>query len=391
MPGAARIASGVAVAVLLAGCSRGHHPVLSVTPAEGLLDRPFEIRMSGLHRDERAAFAISARSHLGRLWRTELRARADEQGRVDLRNLYLIADLRPVRESAAADYLPWSVQVTITARTGSTRLTKRARRIVQPPSVSITNERPGRVGFYGAWLTSSNMKHHPAILLLGGSEGGLPLDPTAYLLAAHGYPVLALAYFRVPGLPPSLLQIPLEYFQHALEWMRSQPQVDPAHVVPYGVSRGGELSLLLASTFPNLVHGAISFVGADSVVPSSVNLNLPAWTYRGKALPVFMPLTRISGPVFAVGGGSDLLWPSGFYVKDIKQQLRGHDPRDVTIVYPRAGHGIGLGVPNIPITTTIVSSIHGVLNLGGTPEADQAARADAWPRVLRFLNQLSTK
>ncbi len=382
---AGRIGLGLALAVVVAGCGSGRHLVLRVTPSDGLLDRPFELRVSGLHGNEQVAFAVSARSHLGRLWTASLAARADAQGRVYLRDRYLMDSLRPVRKPAADDYLPWAGRLTITARTTKTEVTTRARRSLQPSSVSIRDERPNRVGFYGAWLTSPGMKHRPGILLLGGSEGGLPLYPAAYLLAAHGYPVLALAYFRVPGLPPTLLRIRLEYFEHAIEWMRSQPQVDPAHVVPYGVSRGGELALLLASEFPNLVHGAISFVGADSVVASPANRNLPAWTYRGKALPVWMPLTRISGPVFAVGGGSDLIWPSGFYVTDLKQQLRGHDPRDVMLLYPRAGHGIGLGVPNIPITTTIFG-VYG--ESGGTPKADQAARADAWPRVLRFLAHL---
>jgi dienelactone hydrolase len=78
------------------------------------------------------------------------------------------------------------------------------------------------------------------------------------MLAARGYPVLALAYFREDGLPRELVRIPLEYFRRALLWMRTRPEVDPARVVTLGISRGGELSLILASTFPDLVSGAIA-------------------------------------------------------------------------------------------------------------------------------------
>ena len=42
--------------------------------------------------------------------------------------------------------------------------------------------------------------------MFGGSEGGLSgvVIEAAALLAARGYPALALAYFHEPGLPPTL-------------------------------------------------------------------------------------------------------------------------------------------------------------------------------------------
>ena len=48
----------------------------------------------------------------------------------------------------------------------------------------------------------------PGILLPGGSEGGLhELD--AALLAAHGYAVMALAYFGMQGISPLLVDVAL--------------------------------------------------------------------------------------------------------------------------------------------------------------------------------------
>jgi dienelactone hydrolase len=52
---------------------------------------------------------------------------------------------------------------------------------------------------------------HPGVILIGGSEGGLH-EVDAALLAAHGFSVLALAYFGMPGVPPTIVDIPLEYF-----------------------------------------------------------------------------------------------------------------------------------------------------------------------------------
>ena len=78
------------------------------------------------------------------------------------------------------------------------------------------------------------------MLVFGGSGGGLMTS--AALLAARGYPSLALAYFKAPGLPQTLHNIPLEYFAKALRVLRAQPGVDPDHVLVVGESRGGEWS-----------------------------------------------------------------------------------------------------------------------------------------------------
>ena len=63
----------------------------------------------------------------------------------------------------------------------------------------------------------------PAVLVLGGSEGGLSRNPTAELLASHGYDTLQLAYFGERGLPAELERIPLEYFVRALHWLAARP------------------------------------------------------------------------------------------------------------------------------------------------------------------------
>ncbi len=206
--------------------------------------------------------------------------------------------------------------------------------------------------------------------------------------SAHGYPVLSLAYFGEPGLPQNLERIPLEYFRRALAWMREQPEVDPKHVVTFGISRGGELSLLLAATFPELVHGAVGYVPSSTVYPGLPDSGQPAWTYRGKPVLGDIPLHRVSGPVFAVGAGDDLLWPSDLFVGNIQFALRGHDPRDVLLTYPHAGHAVGRAVPSPELTTNVQSPRYGLLRLGGTPEADEAAREDSWPKLLRFLARI---
>jgi dienelactone hydrolase len=84
--------------------------------------------------------------------------------------------------------------------------------------------------------------------------GGLS---TASLLASHGYPTLAVAYFHAAGLPDSLKKIPLEYSATAARLLAKQPGVDPEDLIALGASRGTEATLLLAQNFPKLVHGAV--------------------------------------------------------------------------------------------------------------------------------------
>lgn len=68
--------------------------------------------------------------------------------------------------------------------------------------------------------------------------------------------------------------------------------------------------------------------------------------------------------------------------------MRAHGRTDVTLLdYPQAGHGVGVIVPNIPTRPT-VNSRYGILYFGGSPGAGAAARADSWPKLLRFLAQL---
>jgi dienelactone hydrolase len=208
--------------------------------------------------------------------------------------------------------------------------------------------------------------------VFGGSEGGDWMYATAGLLAAHGYPALSLAYFGERGLPRELVRIPLEYFARAVRVLRRVPGVDPRRIAVLGDSRGGEAALLLAATFPHLIHGAIGLVPNSSVYPSPA-ANLPAWTLHGRPVPVGpIPVERIDGPVLT----------SAAFVRAIQHRLTARHFRfaHAGLVYPRAGHLIGTAVPYLPTSTDQPA-------YGGTARADAAARADLWRHILRFLSR----
>jgi dienelactone hydrolase len=97
------------------------------------------------------------------------------------------------------------------------------RQTPQAAGVTATELRVPADGVYGrVFRPKDNSTRRPALLVFGGSEGGLrpAVVLKAALLAAHGYPTLALAYWKAPGLPQNLSRIPLEYFRKALAVLR---------------------------------------------------------------------------------------------------------------------------------------------------------------------------
>ncbi len=120
-----------------------------------------------------------------------------------------------------------------------------------PDSVNGRTLTPVSAGFAGEMFAPVGGRKRPAVLVIGGSSGGLPTFQAAALSAA-GYPALAIAYFNYRGLPSTLSRIPLEYFARALGWLARQPGVDPSRILTLGVSRGSEAALLLGVHYPRL-------------------------------------------------------------------------------------------------------------------------------------------
>jgi dienelactone hydrolase len=205
-----------------------------------------------------------------------------------------------------------------------------------------------RNGLYGVYYAPRARERRPAVITIGGARGGLRTRPIARAFAARGYPALALAYFKAPGLGNALEGIPLEYFVRAARWVARQPGVDSSRIILMGGSRGGEAALLAAGEFPRVFHGAIGLV-PSAYLTSGDSGTKAAWTVRGEALPIGMdvPIAKIRGPVLIAGAGRDEVWGSARAVEDLSRMLRDAHfayPHD-EVVYPRAGHSIGSAIP----------------------------------------------
>lgn len=396
------IGLGVVLGAALTACggSGTSTAVISATPSVGLWDQARTVVISNL--TSRELVTVTARSQRpDGLWTASATFRADTRGFVD------IADEAPIAGSyqgISPMGLLWSEHLSaggtaplngITATTltvsadkhllASTRLLQ----LLSGPGVRERSERVATRGFFGQYFTTTvDRTRRPAVILWGGSEGGLGTTAhEAALLASHEIPALAIAYFDEPGLPCRMQDIPLEYFVRAIRWLRSQPQVDPDRVWILSGSRGTEAELLVAAHWPTLVHGVVAespslFVNGaysgDCPATGASGLK-PAWTLNGGPLanssPI--PVQRISGQVLLVTGGNDLVWPSGIYAGRIMSSLPHDRAAHVRLNYPTAGHLV-LAIPYAPIA-------RGELADGGTVAGDSAAYISDWPATLSFI------
>lgn len=414
---------------------------LIADPAESLVDTPATIRVTGVPPGAPVLLQASLRDRSAHTWHSHAVLRADPRGEVDVARdpplagsyagvepMGLIWSAAPSVEANSpgpfeppqAD--PLTVTITATLDGGSARadLTRR----VRAPGVARSGvEGPALAGTF---FTPPHELPAPGVVVLGGSGGAAPEDLAA-LLASHGYAALALACFGADGLPPELVEVPLEYFEEAVRWLQAQQAVDAAGLGLVGRSRGGELALLLASQLPE-VDAVVGYV------PSGVALwgvtgqgwsPRPAWAYRGHDLPVLgppaagdearahtgepfagtplilplidhadpnlqaaaIPVERIEGEVLLISGEDDQMWPSTQLADVAYHRLRQADRPCEHQRYDGAGHLISY--PYIP--TTVTEAVHPVTGrsstFGGTPQATASANADSWPRVLEFLNR----
>ena len=257
-------------------------------------------------------------------------------------------------------------------------------------------------GFAATFYDAPESDLPVGIIALGGSEGGKPVW-RAKALAKEGYPVLALAYFKAPGTPDYLDEIPLEYFDEPMRWFAEQPAMRGKKIVLIGGSKGAELALLLASR-KREIQGVIAISPGSAVFQGIPKVFWPprsSWTYKGKPIP-FVPydvsrgvdtnnlrplyeqslshpkkveraaieVEKINGPILLLSGKEDGMWPAAEMASSIEQRLAANDfPHSVVqIPYEDAGH-----------------TLNEYYMIGGTKEGNQQARVDSWQQIKDFL------
>ena len=264
----------------------------------------------------------------------------------------------------------------------------------------------------------------PAILLLGGSEGGLKETRNVFArqLAAEGYSVLYPGYTATSEATRAFNMVPLETFDAALDWLAARPGIAIGPVAVIGHSKGAEGALLLASrdtrigaviaAMPSdVVWQGFSFDEIDmSDLKSSwstggkpvayARYEMPAWyewmtgatmlgMFENSRVAAndnptsFIAIAKTQAPVLLICGEQDNLWPGCDMARNLRERAAAAGGPEVELLtYQNAGHwGFGASENLDESDTRILGQ------MGGTAEADLAARKDQWPKMLAFLKK----
>lgn len=293
-------------------------------------------------------------------------------------------------------------------------LAQTASQCTPAPEIATVAQDIAQDGIVAQFIRPEGPGPFPALLILGGSEGGSrSVRALAAPFARQGYAVLALSYFKADGLPPNLDRIPLEYFDRGLAWLSAQASVDRGRIGIFGISKGAEAALLVATRNAGIravaagspsqvVWQGLSATFARESSWSAGGVPLPFLPYemsRGftsifklyeDALPTLpqhagaaIPVERINGPILLISGRADALWPSTAMAEAIVARLSARNFRHRVdhVSYADAGH-MAPAPPSIGPTRA-----EAIAMLGGTIEGNDRARALAWPATICFFRE----
>lgn len=350
---------------------------------------------------------------------------------VDGRGLFW--SMQPQNSAVVADAAEWpSQQVRFTATIDDKVVaTSRLEFIDALPTVKTEKIEK----FPGAQFASiSGDGKRPAIILLGGSEGGSFVTRGATALVSRGFAVLALPYYsppqwpsqkaELPTLPAAFADIPIERLNETRAWLQSRDDVDATRIAIHGTSKGAEFALLAALHLPwvtsvvAVVPTDVVWAGwgpdVDSDKRSSFALNGKSFPFvpyvdfgkefmgfqTGEAVRIRRPqdkgraanpaaavaariaVERIKVPVMVIGGQDDQVWASGMMAQNIAERRAEAELDTEALIYVDAGHYLG-GTGYNPTTQYDA----GPSKSGGTPAGNAAAQADAWPKAIAFLKR----
>lgn len=272
------------------------------------------------------------------------------------------------------------------------------------------------------YFPASGTGRHPAILLLGGSDGSLREFRNVYAraLAAKGYAVLYPGYYMTRENNRSFNMVPLETFDQALAWLKTRPEIDADRIGIIGHSKGAEAALLIASRHPE-IKAVVAAMPSD-VVWQGFDFNSTdmskfssSWSEGGEPLPFVeykllswyqwfssdaltrmfrqsweqaaaypnaaISVDRVKADLLLICGRQDMIWPSCAMARAAKKRFGADGTRNATLLdYPDAGHWAFGPINNLQ---SYDKSLLG--EIGGTPASDMAARRDQWPKTLDFL------
>ncbi|MBS4534279.1 acyl-CoA thioesterase/BAAT N-terminal domain-containing protein [Clostridium sp. D2Q-14] len=413
------------------------NPKIIVSSTNMLIDENLNLQIIGLKPNQQIKIKAEMKDDMERTWSSFAIFTANNEEKIDLNKT------SPEKGSYTGCYsngLLWSMKL----KEKNTSL----------PSIFLKNSvRPHKVTFYlvledeiidkkeieinfinsnikqiniekpvvGKLFTNEEKDTLPAIIVVGGSTGGMFwTEQVAALLSTKGYSTFALNYFDSQNnkLPDELFEIQLEYFEKALSWLKKQPQIDKNNISMMGISKGGELSLVLGSYFSDKLTSIVSYVPSSHVfegISMGKHPRKSSWTYKNKAIDFIqfsedsifsmdmnplnikkihdealakatgkelrnarIQIENINCPILMISGEKDTTWSSSKMCSDMMKTIEEHNNphQSQHINFKNMGHTFFL--PNIPPIIDHPSV---------TAQNAANANKSAWESTLKFLSK----
>ena len=267
----------------------------------------------------------------------------------------------------------------------------------------------------------------PVVVILHGADGGTEAgERFGPILARLGYVAVGLPYYSpdwgqygppkaLPELAGSFVDIPVDQLARLRAAVATMPGADVERFGLFAGSKGSEFALIAASRY-DWIDAVVAYTPSDIVwegwgletleaegTRSSFSFDgqaLPFMPYRGfvegllagpaadlraihengradhpeKEAEARIPVETYPGALMLIAGGQDAQWNSARQARNIVAARQAAGLSTTALIYPEAGHDlIGDGGPRQARRS------------GGTPDANAAARQDAWPKVVAFL------
>ncbi|MBN1222548.1 MAG: acyl-CoA thioesterase/BAAT N-terminal domain-containing protein, partial [Candidatus Aminicenantes bacterium] len=234
--------SGISNSAGFLGLAKGADIQLEIVRSSDLVDEDISLRLKGLSSGKKYLVRAETQDDMKRKWVSSAEFEADREGEIDCSSQSPVSGSYDKADPAG---LFWSMGLEKPAKGYFGMFAKMS---AQPQDVHIsvtgdngiafTQEFPMKYvsdavsrddvkeGFVGKYFVDKSKSSLPAVIVTGGSGGGfLWSEQVAAVLASRGYAALAVAYFDYRGsygLPNGLAEIPLEYFERSIQWLRAR-------------------------------------------------------------------------------------------------------------------------------------------------------------------------